>query len=331
MTSLAGRKVLVTGADGFIGSHLTERLVAEGADVRAFCFYNSNSSWGWLDQAAPDTAARLEVVLGDIRDERQVRAACEGVDVVFHLAALISIPYSYAAPASFVDTNVRGTLNVLEAVRDAGCARMVSTSTSEVYGTPDTVPIREDHPLKGQSPYSATKIAADKLCEAYARSFETPVVVLRPFNTYGPRQSARAVLMTILTQLLAGKRQIALGNVTPRRDLTFVADTVAAFVLAATQDLEPGEVIQLGTGQTYSVREVFDQACGVLGVDAEILVESERLRPTASEVQILLSDPSHAATRLGWRAETSLEQGIGQTAAWLQDWLHRYRTDRYVT
>ena len=331
MTSLAGKKVLVTGADGFIGSHLTERLVAEGADVRAFCFYNSTGSWGWLDGLSPELAARMEVVLGDIRDERQVREACLGVEVVFHLAALVSIPYSYAAPASFVDTNIRGTLNILEAVRAAGCARIINTSTSEVYGTPDTVPIREDHPLKGQSPYSATKIAADKLCEAYALSFETPVVVLRPFNTYGPRQSARAVIMTILSQLLAGKQRIALGSLEPRRDFTYVADTVDAFVRAASASIGPGEVIQLGSGRACSVREIFDIACRVGGVQAEIEVADARVRPRGSEVQVLLSDPSRAEERLGWRAETTLEVGIEKAATWLRDWMHRYRPDVYVT
>lgn len=331
MTPLAGKKVLVTGADGFIGSHLTERLIAEGADVRAVCFYNHTSSWGWLDQLPAEQADRIDVVLGDIRDERLVREACHGVDTVFHLAALISIPYSYVAPASFVDTNVRGTLNVLEGARDARCARIINTSTSEVYGTPDTVPIREDHPLKGQSPYSATKIAADKLCEAYALSFGTPVVILRPFNTYGPRQSARAVLMTILTQLLAGKQRVSLGSDTPRRDFTYVADTVDAFVRAASAPIEPGEIIQLGSGSACSVREVFDIACRVLGVQAEIELAEARVRPAASEVQVLLSDPSRAAERLGWKAETTLEVGIEKAATWLRDWMHLYRTDHYVT
>jgi UDP-glucose 4-epimerase len=331
MAPLAGRKVLVTGADGFIGSHLTERLIAEGADVRAFCFYNIRGSGGWLDELAPEQAGQVEVMFGDIRDEGVVREACTDIEVVFHLAALISIPYSYAAPSSFVETNVRGTLNVLEAARAAGCARIINTSTSEVYGTPDTVPIREDHPLKAQSPYSATKIAADKLCEAYALSFGTPVIVLRPFNTYGPRQSARAVLMTILSQLLAGKRRVSLGNLTPRRDLTYVADTVDGFVRAAAAHVEPGEVIQLGTGQACSVREIFDVACRVVGVEAEVEVDAARIRPERSEVQVLLSDPSRAADRLGWAATTSLEVGIEKAATWLKDWMPAYRADAYVT
>jgi NAD dependent epimerase/dehydratase len=329
VTVLEGRKVLVTGADGFIGSHLTERLVAEGADVRALCLYNSQGSRGWLDEAAPEISSRLEIILGDIRDERLMRDACRGVEVVFHLAALISIPYSYIAPGSFVDTNIRGTLNVLEASRDAGCSRVIHTSTSEVYGTPDLIPISEDHPLKGQSPYSASKIAADKLCEAYAASFDTPVVVLRPFNTFGPRQSARAVLITILTQLIAGKEKISLGSLTPRRDFTYVADTVDAFVRAATFKAEPGEVIQLGTGRAYSVGEVFEIACRVLGVQAEIQVAPGRVRPSKSEVQVLLSDPRRAQARLGWKAETSLETGLNETAIWLRAWMHRYNTDVY--
>jgi len=329
MSLLNGRKVLVTGADGFIGSHLTERLLKDGAYVRAFCFYNSQGSRGWLDGLEPNEPEGLEVVLGDIRDRDVVAAACRDVEVVIHLAALVSIPYSYAAPDSFLTTNAGGTLNVLEGARAAGCSRVIHTSTSEVYGTPDTVPIREDHALRAQSPYSATKIAADKLCEAYARSFGTPVVVLRPFNTYGPRQSARAVLPTILTQLLAGKTRIALGNLTPKRDFTFVADTVDAFVRAATASIVPGEVIQLGTGQAYSVREVFELATRIVGVEAEIETRDERVRPAGSEVEILLSDPKRAADVLGWRAMTTMEAGLQTTAGWLRSWMHRYRPEAY--
>jgi UDP-glucose 4-epimerase len=330
MTSLSGTKVLVTGADGFIGSHLVERLVAEGAEVRAFCLYNSQGSLGWLDTIPSEIRAKLEITLGDIRDELFVREACRGVDVVFHLAALVSIPYSYVAPASFVDTNIRGTLNVLEGVRQAGCGRMIQTSSSEVYGTPDSVPIREDHPLRGQSPYSATKIAADQLCEAYARSFVTPVILLRPFNTYGPRQSARAVIPTILTQLMAGKTTVSLGSVTPRRDFTYVADTVDAFVRAAQVDVRPGEVIQLGSGRAYSVLEVFETACGVLGVSAQISVDERRVRPEASEVQVLLSDPTRAMASLGWSAHTSLDDGMRSTVEWLSGWMSRYDPGAYA-
>lgn len=321
--SWEGRPVLVTGADGFIGSHLVERLLAEGAAVRAFCLYNSNGSWGWLDDVPEHERQRLEVVLGDVRDARFVEEACRSVEVVYHLAALIAIPYSYRAPESFVSTNVGGTLNVLEAVRRAGCARMVFTSTSEVYGTPETLPIREDHPLKAQSPYSASKIGAEKLCEAYASSFDTPVLILRPFNTFGPRQSTRAVLPTILTQLLSGAAEVHLGNLAPRRDLTFVADTVDGLVRAGeAKGLAPGEVIQLGTGRAVSVQELFDEASRVLGRSARIVTDPRRVRPGRSEVMALLSDPARARGRLGWEATTPLEQGLARTAEWFSRRAH---------
>jgi len=313
-----GRKVLVTGADGFIGSHLVERLVEHGAEVRAFCFYNSNGSLGWLDEVPEPVKASIEARLGDIRDARFVEEACKGVDFVFHLAALIAIPYSYHAPESFIDTNVKGTLNVLEGVRRQGCERLVQTSTSEVYGTPAELPIRETHPLQGQSPYSASKIAADKLCEAYNCSFEVPLVTLRPFNTYGPRQSARAVLPTILIQLLAGKREIRLGNLDPRRDLTFVSDTVEGFVRAAEVEGIEGEVIQLGTGCAVSIGELFESACSALGVEARVVVDEARVRPQSSEIMVLLSDPSKAQGILGWSAATTLEKGIEQAVEWFR-------------
>lgn len=327
--SWRGRKVLVTGADGFIGSHLTERLVKEGADVRAFCFYNSSGSWGWLDSAETSVKRSLDVRLGDIRDARFVENACIGIDTVFHLAALIAIPYSYAAPESFIDTNVKGTLNVMEAAKSAGCRRVVHTSTSEVYGTPKTLPICETHPLQGQSPYSASKIAADKLCEAYYRSFGLPVVTLRPFNTYGPRQSTRAVLPTILVQLLSGSTEVRLGRLDPRRDLTFVDDTVEGFLLAGHVEGIEGDVFQLGTGEALSVRELFTLASRLLGVCATPLQEQVRLRPDASEVMVLVSDPAKARERLGWQASVSLEAGIGRTAEWLQRNLQVYNPGRY--
>jgi UDP-glucose 4-epimerase len=272
----------------------------------------------------------MEFAMGDIRDTRFVEQACAGIDVVFHLAALIAIPYSYSAPESFVDTNVRGTLNVLEGVRRAGCRRMVNTSTSEVYGTPDELPIRETHPLRGQSPYSATKIAADKMCEAYFRSFEVPVVVLRPFNTYGPRQSARAVIPTILTQLLQGKRKISLGSLTPKRDLTYVADTVRGFLAAGSVPNVEGMEIQLGTGRTDSVADVFKAACAALGVEATVEQQAERVRPDKSEVLVLQSDPSLAQQLLGWKAEVSLEEGLARSATFIRDNLSRYRPDVYA-
>lgn len=328
--SLEGKAVLVTGADGFIGSHLTEALVRVGARVRAFCIYNSNGSLGWLDEADPDIQAAIDVRLGDIRDARFVEAACEGTEIVFHLAALIAIPYSYRAPSSFVETNVSGTLNVLEGVRRAECTRLIQTSTSEVYGTPETLPIAETHPLRGQSPYSATKIAADKLCEAYYSSFGTPVAVLRPFNTYGPRQSARAVIPTILSQLIAGRRSIELGSVTPKRDLTYISDTVAGFLAAAEAPDIDGETIQLGTGETHSIAEVFGAACRALGVEASIVASQERVRPERSEVMVLQSDPSRARDLLGWRATVSLEEGLSATAEWISANLNRYSPDVYA-
>lgn len=308
---------LVTGADGFIGSHLVERLLDDGVNVRAFCVYNSNGSAGWLDELAPERRDALDVRFGDIRDERFVREAARGVDVVYHLAALIAIPFSYHAPASFVETNVKGTLNVLEAVRDADVARLINTSTSEVYGTPETTPIEEDHALRAQSPYSATKIAADKLCESYALSFGTPVVTLRPFNTFGPRQSLRAVIPTIMGQLIAGAHQVRLGNLGARRDFTFVADTVDGFVRMAAADLVPGTTIQLGTGTTVSIGKLFELCRAVTGATATALVENERVRPTASEVQILLSNPSRAQELLGWAPAIDLETGLKRTAEWL--------------
>jgi NAD dependent epimerase/dehydratase len=327
--SWTGRKVLVTGANGFIGSHLTERLVTLGADVRAFCQYNSNGSWGWLDDCAPDVKAAIEARLGDVRDSRFVENAILGVDVVFHLAALIAIPYSYAAPESFVDTNVKGTLNVLEGARRSGCDRVVHASTSEVYGTPASIPIRETHPLQGQSPYSASKIAADKLCEAYHASFGVPVVVVRPFNTYGPRQSTRAVLPTILVQLLRGDKEVRLGRLDTKRDLTFVADTVEGFVAAGSKERLEGEVIQLGTGLMVSVAEMFEAARAALGVEATVTQEKARFRPEASEVEELLSDPAKARRLLDWSATVTLEEGLTRTARWLEQNLHLYDGGRY--
>jgi NAD dependent epimerase/dehydratase len=316
--NLRGIRVLVTGADGFIGSHLTERLVAEGAQVRAFCLYNSRGSAGWLDEIDPATRSAIDIRLGDIRDARFVTEATAGVEVVFHLAALIAIPYSYVAPQSFIDTNVSGTLHALEAARAAGVTRFIQTSTSEVYGTPETLPIRETHPLAAQSPYAASKVAADQLAMAFGRSFGLPVVVLRPFNTYGPRQSDRAVLPTMLRQLLDGRREVRLGRLDPRRDLTFVADTVDGFVRAATAPDIDGEVIQLGTGRSESIGELFALACRLVGTEATAVEDADRLRPDASEVLVLQSDPSRARERLGWEAGTSLEQGLQATIDWLR-------------
>lgn len=321
---------MVTGADGFIGSHLTEALVRVGANVRAFCMYDSSGSLGWLDHAEPHVQTSLDVRRGDIRDARFVEACCEGIDVVFHLAALIAIPYSYSAPESFVQTNVGGTLNILEGVRRAKCERLVQASTSEVYGTPETLPIRENHPLKGQSPYSATKIAADKLCEAYHCSFGTPVVILRPFNTYGPRQSARAVIPSILAQLLAGNQEISLGSLSPRRDLTYVDDTVAGFLAAGCAPSVDGLTIHLGTGSTISIGNLFDLACRTCGVSCRAVSDPDRMRPANSEVMVLQSDPSRAFELMGWRPRVGLEEGLARTAEWLRANLDRYDPSAYA-
>lgn len=326
--SVRGRRVVVTGADGFIGSHLVERLVAEGAEVRAFCFYNSRGSWGWLDQADASVRDAIDVKLGDVRDSGFVTAACADVEIVIHLAALIAIPYSYVAPESFVDTNVRGTLNVLEAARRHGVTRVIHTSTSEVYGTPASLPIRESHPMNAQSPYAATKVAADQLTLAFHRSYGVPTVILRPFNTYGPRQSTRAVLPTMIAQLLSGKREIGLGRLDTRRDMTYVADTVDAFIIAATKAGIEGETIQLGTGRSVTIEELFETVCSVVGVEAETFVDERRMRPDASEVEALESDPSRAREMLGWAAMTNLEEGIRKTVDWARsqpvehDFLH---------
>lgn len=329
MIKLAGQRVLVTGADGFIGSHLVERLLEEAASVSAFCVYNSNGSYGWLDELDAEQLAGVNLQLGDIRDARSVRSAVHDVDVVFHLAALVAIPYSYQAPESFVDTNITGTLNVLEAVRDAGDVRLINTSTSEVYGTPESIPITETHPLCGQSPYAASKIAADQLCQAYARSFGVDVLTLRPFNTYGPRQSARAVIPTILGQLLSGVTTVRLGSLSPRRDLTFVTDTVDGFIRTAMSDLEPGSLVQLGTGQTASIGELFRLCCEVTGVEADVVTDAERVRPEASEVHVLLSEPSRAKEMLGWQATWTLVDGLAETAQWLAPRVDADRAARY--
>jgi len=325
--SYAGKKVLVTGADGFIGSHLAERLLAEGAHVRAFCLYNPQGSCGWLEEARDSGGKHLEVCLGDVRDGRFVEEACRGMEVVFHLAALISIPYSYAAPESFCDTNIRGSLHVLEAVRRQGVSRLVHTSTSEVYGTPATLPIRESQPLNAQSPYAASKVAADQMALAYHRSFGVPVTVLRPFNTFGPRQSTRAVTATMLAQILSGRKEVQLGRLDTKRDLTFVADVVEGFLKAGSVPGLEGETIQLGTGRAVSIGELFEMACKVTGAKAAAVQDARRLRPEASEVMVLQSDPALARQRLGWQAAISLEEGLRRTAEWMRTQGSRYRPD----
>ena len=327
--SLKGRQVLVTGADGFIGSHLAERLVAEGAKVRALCIYNSLGTSGWIDTVPEATRAEMEIVLGDIRDVELVRQLLDGVECVFHLAALIAIPYSYQAPRSFVETNVLGTLNVLEAARTHHTPMVINTSTSEVYGTPQTTPITEDHRLFAQSPYAATKVAADQLTQSFALSFGLRALNLRPFNTYGPRQSLRAVIPTVLAQMLAGAETIRLGSLHPQRDFTYVSDTVDGYVKAATTSWDPGDTIHLGTGRTVSVGDLVEVCAEVTGTSPRVVVDEERVRPSGSEVQVLLSDPSRADQQLGWTPQVDLREGLARTAEWIRSHGMPRHADRY--
>jgi dTDP-glucose 4,6-dehydratase len=328
-------KLLVTGADGFIGSHLTEALVRAGHDVRAFVFYNSFNSWGWLDDCGSDVKGRFEVFAGDIRDPNGVRRAVQGCDAVLHLAALIAIPYSYHSPDTYVDTNIKGTLNVVQAARDFGVGRVVHTSTSEVYGTARFVPITEDHPLQGQSPYSASKIGADQIAMSYYTSFSTPVTVLRPFNTYGPRQSARAVIPTIITQIANGARQIKLGAVHPTRDFNYVADTVAGFISALAAENVAGEVINIGSNFEISIGDTARAIADVMDADVEIISDAQRLRPEKSEVERLWAANAKALSLLGWRPEyggpEGFKRGLAETVAWFRnpDHLKRYKSDIY--
>lgn len=327
MSGWTGRTVFVTGADGFIGSHLVERLVELGATTRALVLYNSLQSWGWLDESP--VRDEVEVVLGDVRDPETLRAPMEDADAVFHLAALIAIPYSYRAPASYVHTNIQGTLNVLDEARRAAVPHVVHTSTSEVYGTALRVPIDEEHPLQAQSPYSATKIAADKLAESYHRTFGLPVTTVRPFNTFGPRQSARAIIPTVITQALEGS-SVAVGNVTPTRDFTFVADTVEGFVKAGASDAGVGRVVNLGNGKEISVRALVLEIASMLGVEAEVTVEEERIRPEASEVERLCADASLARELLGWEPQVSLREGLERTIEWIRGNSGRFKSGLYA-
>lgn len=329
MSDSIGRPVIVTGADGFIGSHLVEHLARRGCSIRALCLYNSNGSFGWLDDLAPELEGRVERVLGDIRDEGFVADLVQPGSLVFHLAALIAIPYSYVAPGSFVDTNIRGTFNILEATRRTDDVTLISTSTSEVYGTPEVTPISEAHPIQPQSPYAATKAAADNLCAAYAATYALDIRTVRPFNTYGPRQSLRGVIPTILAQLLAGLDEIHLGSLHPRRDFTFVADTVEGILRMAEADVEPGTVIHLGTGQSVSIGDLVDVCQAVVGRQATVVADDARVRPPASEVQVLVSDPSRARQMLGWEARTSLMEGMTLTAEWLAPRVDALSATRY--
>ena len=323
----AGKRVLVTGAGGFIGSHLTEHLVALGAEVRALVHYNALGSSGWLDHSPVRESA--QVMAGDICDRDSVRRAVEGRDVVFHLAALIAIPYSYHAPESYIRTNIQGTLNVLQAARETGVASVVHTSTSEVYGTAQYVPIDEAHPLQGQSPYSASKIGADKIAEAFHLSFAVPVVTVRPFNTFGPRQSARAVIPTIIAQLLAGEK-VRLGSLHPTRDLNFVANTVEGFVQAAAAPAALGQTINLGTGREISVSDLAQAIARLMGRPIAIESEDRRVRPDKSEVERLLASHARATALLGWKPTVTLEEGLQRTIEWLAANREKYRPHAYA-
>ena len=328
-------KILVTGADGFIGSHLTETLVRAGYEVKAFVLYNSFNSWGWLDHCAADVKGKFEVFAGDIRDPHGVKEAMKDCDAVLHLAALIAIPYSYHSPDTYVDTNIKGTLNVLQASRELGVQRVVHTSTSEVYGSARFVPMTEEHPLQGQSPYSATKIAADQLAYSFYASFHLPVVVARPFNTYGPRQSARAVIPTIITQIASGKKEIKLGAVSPTRDFNFVKDTVAGFIAVLESDKGCGEVINFGSNFEISVGDTAALIAEVMNADIEILTDEVRLRPTHSEVERLWADNSKARELFGWAPKYAeldgFKRGLAETVEWIEDAdnLRGYKADIY--
>lgn len=328
-------KLLVTGADGFIGSHLTEMLVRDGYDTRAFVMYNSHNSWGWLDRAPKDVAGQFEVVAGDIRDPHGIAEAMKDVDIVLHLAALIAIPFSYDSPDAYVQTNVTGTLNVLQAARRLGTSRVVSTSTSEVYGTAQFVPITEEHPLNAQSPYAATKVGADQMALSFQRSFETPVAVLRPFNTYGPRQSARAVIPTIISQIAAGARQIKLGSLTPTRDFTFVRDTARGFIQAMQCDAAVGRVTNIGAGFEISIGDTVSAIAEAMGAEVEVVQDESRMRPEASEVERLFAGTEQAQELFGWNpafgGRDGFLRGLAETAEWFQDPanLTAYKTDRY--
>lgn len=320
-------KILVTGAGGFIASHLAEKLVQEGHSVRAFVRYNSRNSWGWLEESP--FRNDMEIISGDIRDFDVVKKAVSGCDTVFHLAALIGIPYSYVSPLAYVKTNVEGTYNVLQAARENGSTKVIHTSTSEIYGTAQYVPIDEAHPVNPQSPYSASKASADFLALSFYRSFELPVTIVRPFNTYGPRQSARAIIPTVIGQILEGKKKILLGNLTPTRDLTYVEDTVSGFLAAFRTDKIIGEIVNLGTGMEISVGNLAKQIAMLMAKDIEIVEDPQRLRPAKSEVERLLSNPDKMKRLTGWEAKTSLTEGLEKTIRWLSKQSDLYKSDLY--
>ena len=325
------KKVLVTGADGFIGSHLVESLLDQGYDVKAFVYYNSFNSWGWLDTLPKEKLNEIEIFSGDIRDPNGVKEAMKGINIVFHLAALIAIPFSYHSPDSYVDTNIKGTLNILQAARDLGTERILITSTSEVYGTAQYVPIDELHPYQGQSPYSATKIGADRLAESFYRSFNMPITIVRPFNTFGPRQSARAVIPTIITQLLSGETEIKLGSLSPTRDFNFVKDTVQGFIEIAKCDNTIGEEINIATQDEISIGRLAEELINQINPKARIVSDEQRLRPDKSEVNRLLGSNEKIKKLTGWRPSYSFEEGIRETIEWFKkgDNLQRYKSDLY--
>ena len=333
--NLKDKKILITGADGFIGSHLTEELVRKGCNVRAFVMYNSFNSWGWLDQAEAQIRKNLDVFSGDIRDPHGVKMAMSGCDVVFHLAALIAIPYSYHSPDTYVDTNIKGTLNVVQAARELGLKKIIHTSTSEVYGTAKFVPITEDHPLQGQSPYAASKIGADQIAMSFHYAFGTPVSIIRPFNTYGPRQSARAVIPTIIIQIASGKRRIKLGALQPTRDFNYITDTVSGFIAVAESDCSIGEVINIGSNFEISIGETARLISQLMDKPTEIETDEIRMRPECSEVERLWAANDKAKKLAGWEPQFNgrqgLEKGLSETIKWfsLAENLRLYKADMY--
>ena len=332
---LRGKKILVTGADGFIGSHLTEELIRQGADVRAFVFYNSFNSWGWLDYSSEEIKKEIDIFAGDIRDPYGVRKAMENCEIVFHLAALIAIPYSYHSPNTYVDTNVKGSLNIVQAADELSIEKVVHTSTSEVYGTARFVPITEEHPLQGQSPYSATKIGADQIAGSFYLSFNTPVAIIRPFNTYGPRQSARAVIPTIISQILKGKRKIKLGSLHPTRDFSYIEDTVRGFIAVAKSDKSIGEVINVGSNFEISMKDTAEAIADIMNVEIDIITDMQRLRPEMSEVERLCADNTKAKNLTGWMPAfggiEGFKKGLEKTIAWFNrsENLKNYKPDIY--
>lgn len=323
------KRILVTGSDGFIGSHLTEELVKQGHKVKAFVYYNSFNTWGWLDALPKEILSEVEVFTGDIRDPNGVREAMKGMNEVFHLAALIAIPFSYHSPDTYVDTNIKGTLNVLQAAKDLDIQRLLITSTSEVYGTAQYVPIDEKHPFQGQSPYSATKIGADRLAESFYRSFNMPITIVRPFNTYGPRQSARAIIPTIITQLLAGKQEIQLGSLSPTRDFNYVKDTVNGFIEIAKSNKVIGEEINIATQHEISIGELAEELIRQINPNAKIICDEQRLRPEKSEVNRLLGSNEKIMRLTNWKPYYTLEQGLAETIEFLKNNMDHYKTDIY--